>query len=139
MKKGGIRNGICDCFSICQNGGERPGEYSQNADQRQTSREKIGNQWVLHKDTVFPSDRRVKSGKYRNWRKPSGSHGVDPILFNRLLSLSDAIREVYGNRLAQIVLYGSYARGSQTEESDLDIALFLEGEDDTALYDRTTA
>lgn len=100
--------------------------------------EKIGNQWVLPKDTVFPSDRRVKSGKYRNWRKPSGSHGVDPNLFNRLLSLSNAICEVYGDRLAQIVLYGSYARGSQTEESDLDIALFLAGGDDAALHDRMT-
>ena len=100
--------------------------------------EKIGNQWVLPKDTVFPSDRRVKSGKYRNWRRPSGSHGVDPKLMNRLVSLSSAICEIYGNRLAQIVLYGSYARGSQTEESDLDIALFLADGDDVALHDRMT-
>ncbi len=31
--------------------------------------EKIGNQWVIHKDTGYPSDGRIKSGKYKNWRK----------------------------------------------------------------------
>lgn len=31
---------------------------------------KIGNQWAIPADTQPPADRRVKSGKYRNWRKP---------------------------------------------------------------------
>ena len=29
--------------------------------------EKIGNQWLIPKNTVYPEDRRVKSGEYRNW------------------------------------------------------------------------
>jgi excisionase family DNA binding protein len=31
--------------------------------------EKIGNQWVIRKDTPPPEDRRVKSGEYKDWRK----------------------------------------------------------------------
>lgn len=31
---------------------------------------KIGNQWAIPADTEPPADKRVKSGKYRNWRKP---------------------------------------------------------------------
>ncbi|MDR3240398.1 MAG: excisionase family DNA-binding protein [Clostridiales bacterium] len=30
---------------------------------------KIGNQWCIPADTPRPEDRRVKSGKYKNWRK----------------------------------------------------------------------
>lgn len=31
---------------------------------------KVGNQWVIPADAELPADGRVKSGKYRNWRKP---------------------------------------------------------------------
>ena len=37
------------------------------------------------------------------------------------------LRDIYGNRLSRVVLYGSYARGTQTEESDVDIAVLLNG------------
>lgn len=30
---------------------------------------KIGNQWAIKSDEPRPVDMRVKSGKYRNWRK----------------------------------------------------------------------
>jgi len=30
---------------------------------------KIGKQWAIPADTPKPEDKRVKSGKYRNWRK----------------------------------------------------------------------
>lgn len=29
---------------------------------------KIGNQWAIPSDAVYPSDLRVKSGQYRDWR-----------------------------------------------------------------------
>ena len=38
------------------------------------------------------------------------------------------IREVYGERLAGIVLYGSVARGDDGPESDIDILVLIEGE-----------
>ena len=31
--------------------------------------EKIGNQWIIPADAPKPEDKRVKSGKYKNWRK----------------------------------------------------------------------
>ncbi|MCD8365989.1 MAG: DNA-binding protein [Clostridiales bacterium] len=33
---------------------------------------KIGNQWAIPAGTEPPPDKRVKSGKYRNWRKTGG-------------------------------------------------------------------
>lgn len=38
------------------------------------------------------------------------------------------IKKLYGNRLKHIILYGSYARGSATEDSDIDLLIVLEGE-----------
>lgn len=31
---------------------------------------KIGNQWAIPASAEPPADKRVKSGKYRDWRKP---------------------------------------------------------------------
>lgn len=31
---------------------------------------KIGNQWAVEEGTPWPADKRVKSGKYKDWRKP---------------------------------------------------------------------
>lgn len=34
---------------------------------------RVGNQWVIDSDTQPPPDARVKSGKYKDWRKkPAG-------------------------------------------------------------------
>jgi len=35
------------------------------------------------------------------------------------------LKEVYGNRLVKIKLYGSYARGEQDDESDIDLLVLL--------------
>ena len=37
------------------------------------------------------------------------------------------IRKLYGKRLKQIILYGSYARGNATEDSDIDLLIVLKG------------
>lgn len=31
---------------------------------------KVGRQWAVPSDAPLPVDRRVTTGKYRNWRKP---------------------------------------------------------------------
>jgi predicted nucleotidyltransferase len=36
--------------------------------------------------------------------------------------------ELYGGRLKNIILYGSYARGHATDDSDIDLAVVLEGD-----------
>ena len=55
------------------------------------------------------------------------SPAADPILTR----FRAALVELYGDRLDQVVLFGSRARGDATPESDYDIAVFL-----SALTDR---
>ncbi len=37
------------------------------------------------------------------------------------------LEELYGERLKQVILYGSWARGDATEDSDIDVLVVLEG------------
>ena len=37
------------------------------------------------------------------------------------------VSKIYGSRLRKIILYGSYARGDYTEDSDIDLLLVLRG------------
>lgn len=46
---------------------------------------------------------------------------IDPILERFRASL----REIYGNRLERVVLFGSRARGDARPDSDYDVAVFL--------------
>lgn len=38
------------------------------------------------------------------------------------------VEKLYGKRLKNIILYGSYARGKATQDSDIDLAIVLEGD-----------
>ena len=87
--------------------------------------EKVGRMWLIPKDTVYPSDRRLKSGTYKNWRKRSLVNQHNPGLMHTLHEMCDKLSVIYGDTLDRIVLYGSYARGEETSESDVDIAVLL--------------
>ncbi len=43
-------------------------------------------------------------------------------------AVSKALRNLYGDRLSKLILYGSYARGEQNEESDIDFLVVLKDE-----------
>lgn len=43
-------------------------------------------------------------------------------------TMVDCYRSVYGNSVEDIVLYGSYARGDYSADSDIDIAAVVHGE-----------
>lgn len=45
-----------------------------------------------------------------------------------LKEFREKAEELYGKRLKNIVLYGSYARGQATQDSDIDLAIILEGD-----------
>ncbi len=42
--------------------------------------------------------------------------------------LKEALADLYGERLAGVYLYGSYARGDFTEDSDIDLLIAIEGD-----------
>lgn len=53
-------------------------------------------------------------------------------LQNMLKELSELLKQAYGDKLRAVILYGSVARKTQTEGSDIDIMVLVDG-DDTVL------
>ena len=45
---------------------------------------------------------------------------------NLILQYVDSVRNIYGTHLKQVILYGSYARGDYTKDSDVDIMLLVD-------------
>ena len=43
-----------------------------------------------------------------------------------LLRLKDEADKIYGNTLKELILYGSYARGDNDDESDIDVMIILD-------------
>lgn len=46
------------------------------------------------------------------------------------LDLTESLHHVYGEKLKSVVLYGSAARGTQTGDSDIDVMIFVDGDND---------
>ena len=44
-----------------------------------------------------------------------------------IAELKTELRRLYGERLLKLILYGSYARSEASSESDIDLAVLLEG------------
>ena len=105
--------------------GKDPGNIRRLLAYGKLTGEKLGKQWVIPKNAKYPEDGRVKSGDYRNWRKRSGIWKENSGLMKSLLHMSGDLKNIYGEYLVKIILYGSYARGEQTAESDVDIAVIL--------------
>ena len=53
-----------------------------------------------------------------------------PHIESLLRDLRARLEALYGDRLHAVVLYGSYARGEESPESDVDVMVVLEGEVD---------
>jgi len=45
-----------------------------------------------------------------------------------LLEVKQVLTELYKDQLKNIILYGSYARGEQRQDSDIDLAIILRGD-----------
>jgi uncharacterized protein len=52
---------------------------------------------------------------------------LPPKIRDVVVELAKGLRELYGNRFRGLLLYGSYARGTAWEGSDVDLLLLLEG------------
>lgn len=62
---------------------------------------------------------------------------VPIVIVESLQDLLNRLRQHYGDRLAQVALYGSVARGTQNAQSDVDVLVVLDRID--SLSDRTEA
>lgn len=118
--------------------GKDPGNIRRMLIKGSLTGEKVGNQWLIPKDIDYPEDGRVKSGEYRNWRQRVKLNARHPEMIKRLCDMCEAIYAIYGNSIAEVVLYGSYARGQETPESDVDMALVLKENHTEEQYDRMT-
>lgn len=52
---------------------------------------------------------------------------LPPHLRPGLLALREALVGVFGDRLREVVLFGSYARGEASEDSDVDVLVLIDG------------
>lgn len=118
--------------------GKDPGNIRKMLIAGRLQGEKIGNQWAIKEGTEYPADGRISSGKYHNWRKQIVFNANNKSLKNTLDKLVAYACKIYGNKLEEIVLYGSYARGTQTDESDVDIALLLNDGHTESMHDAMT-
>ena len=57
-------------------------------------------------------------------------------LMATITTMITSLQSIYGNLMHEVILYGSYARGTQTDESDVDIAILLLGQPSKETTDR---
>ena len=55
---------------------------------------------------------------------------INPTALKLLNEIEYGLKNIYGNKLKKIILYGSYARNDQNKESDMDIMILLDASDD---------
>ena len=55
-------------------------------------------------------------------------HNINSEIIPILEEIKSVLKQTYGDKLAFIVLYGSYARKEENEASDIDIAVIIKGE-----------
>ena len=111
-----------------------PGNIRRLLIQGRINGEKLGSQWIIPKDEPYPSDMREKSGRYKNWRGKQRFAQSCPELLHMLVGMNSVLYDIYKDALDRVIVYGSYARGEQTEDSDVDIAVFLKSEETEEMH-----
>lgn len=51
----------------------------------------------------------------------------DETIKKMLIELTESMLRLYGQKLKSVILYGSVAKGTQTEDSDIDIMVLIDG------------
>lgn len=54
----------------------------------------------------------------------------DESIKKMLTELSESLQQIYGDKLKAVVLYGSVARGTQMVDSDIDIMILINADND---------
>jgi predicted nucleotidyltransferase len=81
-------------------------------------------QWLLDKGLIDERPGQEAIQRYADPDLPelgSTPHDIDAIIHEAVTGL----RALYGDRLREVLLYGSYARGEAHEESDIDLLVVL--------------
>ena len=55
---------------------------------------------------------------------------IDETIKKMLIELAESLRHIYGDKLKAVVLYGSVARGTHTNDSDIDVMILIDGSND---------
>lgn len=62
---------------------------------------------------------------------------MNSTIANMLDELIGYLKDLYGDKIKEIVLYGSYAKGTEDEESDIDVAVILDiDEQEIRMYEK---
>ena len=67
--------------------------------------------------------------KFRNFISKASIAFMHPVVEQIAKEYKQALRKLYGPEFAELLLYGSYARGDQHSESDVDFAVVLRSPD----------
>ena len=87
--------------------------------------EKEGKQWIIPSEAACPEDGREKNGRYHIGREHSEEQNERKVLMESISEMISKLSVIYGSLMYKAILYGSYARGEETNESDVDIAVIL--------------
>lgn len=118
-------NGYLTVTEYAKMNGKDPGNIRKLLLSGRLSGEKVGSQWLIKADAKYPEDARVRSGKYLDYRKRLFFYASNKGLSEGLKKLTASLCDIYGSCIEAVILYGSYARGTQSAESDVDLALIL--------------
>ncbi len=116
--------------------GKDPGNVRRLLIKGEIAGEKIGRQWIIPEGAEYPVDRRVKSGVYCGWRRKHAVFRKNRALVKGILAMCEELNELCGVNAKRVLLYGSYVRGEETAESDLDLAIILSGKLTEDQHDR---
>lgn len=86
----------------------------------------IGARWAIPRAARVAAPARARAA-------PSGLAQLTPLENALLAEFSERVRSLAGTRLGRIVVFGSRARGGSRADSDLDVAVFVAGNEDRTL------
>lgn len=134
MKEGEYMKGFYTVSQYAAIFGKDSGNLRRMLSNGKLNGEKVGNQWLIPETAELSEDKRIKSGQYRNWRNKTRINKKYPGLLKQLTNMCIDIGKVYGDVIEEIILYGSYVRGQEMPESDIDIAVILRLPDTDELH-----
>ena len=86
----------------------------------------IGARWAIPRAARIAPPRRARTGA-------SGLAQLTPLENALLAEFSERVRALAGARLERMIVFGSRARSASRADSDLDVAVFVAGDEDRAL------